>query len=94
MLSVIIILNFYPVSRDMDILETGLSLLGLYFVVGLLFGLLFAFLGGAKRIDPGAVEGSWGFRVLLIPGCMIFWPYLLFRWLKGSAPPVECSRHR
>ncbi len=72
----------------------GLSLLGFYLALGFIFGLLFAFLGGAKRIDPGAVEGSWGFKVLLIPGCMIFWPYLLFRWIKSSAPPVECSRHR
>jgi hypothetical protein len=78
----------------MYMIETGLSLLGYYLAVGFGFGLFFAFFGGAKRIDPGAVEGSRGFRVLLIPGCMIFWPYLLFRWIKGSAPPVECSRHR
>jgi hypothetical protein len=74
--------------------ETGLSLLGLYLALGFVFGLFFAFFGGARRIDPAAMEGSWGLWIILIPGCMIFWPYLLFRWIRGSTPPVECSRHR
>ena len=70
-----------------------LILLGLYLLVGFLFGLVFAF-AGAKAIDPGAVEGTWGFKLLIIPGCAIFWPLLLKRWVSKSPPPEECSAHR
>ena len=70
-----------------------LAVLGIYLAVGLLFGIVFAF-AGAKKIDPSAAAGSWGFKLLIIPGCSVFWPYLLMRWLKKSPPPEECSAHR
>ena len=70
-----------------------LSILGLYLALGFLFGAVFAF-GGAKHIDPSAVEGTWGFKLLIIPGCAIFWPVLFKRWLSKSPPPDECSAHR
>ncbi len=73
--------------------STIFTLLGLYLAFGFLFGIVFAFFG-AKTIDPSAAAGSWGFKVLIIPGSAIFWPYLLKRWLKKSPPPEECSVHR
>lgn len=71
-----------------------LAILGGYLALGLLFGILFSFVGGARRIDPGAEKGTLGFKLIIIPGCAIFWPYLLLRWARGSAPPQECSKHR
>jgi hypothetical protein len=71
-----------------------LLFLGCYLVCGLLFAIPFTLLG-AKRIDPIAAHGSWGFRVLIIPGTMAFWPLLLRRWASGvKDPPEERNAHR
>ncbi len=71
-----------------------LILLGIYLACGLAFAVPFA-LVGVKRIDPHAALGSWGFRLLIIPGTMAFWPLLLLRWMKGiHEPPEECNAHR
>jgi hypothetical protein len=71
-----------------------LLLLGAYLACGLLFAVPFVVFG-VKRIDPHANQGSWGFRLLVIPGTMAFWPLLLRRWVKGvHEPPEECTAHR
>ena len=71
-----------------------LIVLGAYAACGLVFAIAFA-LFGAKRIDPHAAHGSWGFRLLIIPGAMALWPLLLKRWMNGTKyPPEECNAHR
>ena len=71
-----------------------LMLFGAYMACGLVFAIPFA-LVGVKRIDPHAAHGSWGFRLLVIPGTMAFWPLLLRRWAAGAKePPEECNAHR
>jgi len=71
-----------------------LILLGAYLACGLVFAVPFA-LAGVKRIDPHAARGSWGFRLLIIPGTMALWPLLLLRWTKGvQEPPAEDNAHR
>ena len=70
-----------------------LAALGIYLFIGFLFGIPFAF-AGAKVIDPAAVKGSLGFKLLIIPGCAIFWPYLLKRWVQKAPPSEECTAHR
>ena len=71
-----------------------LILLGAYLACGLVFAVPFA-LVGVKAIDPHATHGSWGFRVLIIPGTMAFWPVLLRRWARGvQGPSGECNAHR
>jgi hypothetical protein len=71
-----------------------LILLGIYLACGLVFAVPFA-LVGVRRIDPHAAQGSWGFRLLIIPGTMAFWPLLLLRWTKGiHEPPEEDNAHR
>lgn len=73
---------------------TFLILLGIYLAGGFLFAIPFV-LFGAKQIDPHAAHGSWGFRLLILPGVMAFWPLLLRRWMKGvHEPPEECNAHR
>ena len=67
-------------------------IVGSYLAVGVLFGLAFV-LFGAARVDPAAREGSWGFRVLILPGTVALWPLLAWRWITG-APPVEHNAHR
>jgi len=71
-----------------------LILLGAYLACGLVFAIPFA-LVGVKKIDAHAAHGSWGFRLLVIPGTMAFWPLLLRRWATGvKEPPEECNAHR
>lgn len=46
-----------------------------------------AFLGfGIDRVDPSA-RGSYPFRVLLLPGVMLLWPLVLWRWLMLERAP-------
>ena len=65
-----------------------------YAAAGILFALPFA-VRGVARIDPLAAESPWSFRLLIVPGTVVFWPLLLLRWAAGSvAPPVEVNAHR
>jgi hypothetical protein len=76
------------------IAEALLLLAGLYLACGLAFAVPFV-LVGVGRIDPHAAHGSWGFRVLIVPGTMFLWPLLARRWLKGvHEPPPENNAHR
>lgn len=72
-------------------LATGL---GVYALLGILFAIPFVFVG-AGRIDPVAKEGTWGFRLLILPGAVALWPLLAKRWLGGTtSPPEENNPHR
>ncbi|HEX5221391.1 MAG TPA: hypothetical protein VFZ59_17635 [Verrucomicrobiae bacterium] len=71
-----------------------LIVLASYLACGLVFAVLFSFIG-VKKIDPHAAHGSWGFRLLIIPGAMALWPLLLRRWFSGvKEPPEENNAHR
>jgi len=68
--------------------------LGIYLGFGLLFSLFFV-AKGAGKIDPTAKAGTIGFRLLIIPGTMAFWPLLAKRWWQGKTePPEEKNPHR
>ncbi len=69
-------------------------LLGVYAALGLIFALAFV-TRGVGRVDPAAREGTWGFRLLILPGTVALWPLLARRWLAGvTAPPEERNPHR
>ena len=71
-----------------------LILLGAYLACGFAFAIPFA-LVGVKKMAPHALHGSWGFRLLIIPGSVAFWPLLLKRWASGvREPPEEGNAHR
>ncbi|MEM7480960.1 MAG: hypothetical protein AAF481_07275 [Acidobacteriota bacterium] len=67
-------------------------LVSIYALVGLIFAIAFV-LRGVSRIDPAADGGSWGFRLVILPGVVAFWPYLAWRWVRGTPPPQESSAH-
>jgi hypothetical protein len=51
-----------------------------YAGVGTLVALAFLAFGLA-RVDPGA-RGAYGFRPLLLPGLVLLWPLVLWRWWR------------
>ena len=64
-----------------------------YALIGLAFALFFV-VRGVGRIDPAAAESSVGFRVLIVPGVVAFWPLLMRRYQERSQPPEERNAHR
>jgi hypothetical protein len=66
----------------------------LYAAAGLLFAPWFVW-RGVGRLDPHAREATWGFRLVIVPGVVAFWPLLAWRLLAGRpAPPDERNAHR
>lgn len=74
-------------------IEMILNFAGIYLLLGFLFAIVFVIFGIGK-IDDSVNGSTIGFRLVVIPGTAIFWPYLLVRWIRGSKPPVEKSMHR
>ena len=66
-----------------DIAPWLVRALGAYAALGLIFGLPFL-ARGIARVDPGAHGSGWGFRLIVLPGVVAFWPLLLRRWLAGG----------
>ncbi|MGE0461887.1 MAG: hypothetical protein AB7Q16_11010 [Vicinamibacterales bacterium] len=65
-----------------------------YVVIGACFAIVFV-ARGIDSIDPMARGASWAFRLLVLPGSVVFWPLLLVRWgARSMAPPLETNAHR
>ena len=64
-----------------------------YLLVGLVFALWFS-LRGAARLDPVARSGTPGFRLLVIPGAILMWPWLALQLAgkRGGAPVTRGQR--
>jgi len=74
--------------------ELLVGLATLYAGAGGIFAVPFV-IRGVTRIDPLGAGSPWAFRLLIVPGTVVFWPLLLLRWAAGSmAPPVEVNAHR
>ncbi len=70
------------------------GLLGVYLAIGVVFAVPFL-VKGIGKIDPVAAKGTRGFKIIIFPGVIAFWPLLARRWLTGvGTPPEEKSPHR
>ena len=49
-----------------------------YLAAGVLFAIPFA-TRWVGRLDPAAKSGTWGFRVMIVPGAVLLWPVLAAR---------------
>jgi hypothetical protein len=68
--------------------------LGFYASLGLIFAVLFVWIG-VQRLDSEAQGSGIGFRLLILPGVTAFWPMFLRRWTRGIVePPMERNPHR
>ena len=82
------------VAMLVAVVTWSLLALGLYLSIGLVFSvpLLTRWVGD---LDPDAADGSWGFKVLVFPGCVALWPLLALRLRSGAAGlPAERTPHR
>ena len=50
-------------------------------------------LWGVERVAPGA-RGAWTFRPLIVPGVILLWPLVLWRWRVLARGEDACRRHR
>lgn len=61
-----------------------LGFAAVYLICGLVFAIPFAGKGVVK-IDPDGARGTkWSFRLIIIPGTMVFWPLLLKKWIRAT----------
>lgn len=67
----------------MEIVIFLLIVAAVYLSAGFLFAVIFV-LKGVDVIDEGAHGAGWGFRLIIIPGCTVFWPLLLSKWKQAS----------
>ena len=67
----------------MEMIISGiLAAIGVYLLIGILFTIVFLF-KGINVVDPGVEGSSRFFKLLLVPGLMVFWVYFLSKWIKS-----------
>ena len=78
----------------MEIVEIIVMIILGYLGLGFLFSIYFVSVGVSK-VDPAAKGSGIGFKLIIIPGVLVFWPMFLIRIAKGiSEPPQEQTAHK
>ncbi len=78
---------------DLNLARALVGALGLYLALGVVFAIPFV-ARGVRRLDPEAGAGTAGFRLIIAPGVVAFWPLLALRLLRDAGPPEERNAHR
>ena len=65
------------------IIQILLLLVVAYLICGMIFTVPFI-VKGINVVDEGAHGSSIGFRIIIIPGVIVFWPFLLRKWIKAK----------
>lgn len=60
------------------------DVLGAYAAAGAVFAILFLW-RWVGRLDPAAAHATWGFRLLVFPGVVMFWPLFVSRLVRPRA---------
>jgi len=66
-----------------DLATTTIWFAAAYLALGLAFAIPFA-IRWAGRLDPAAQRGTWGFRLLIVPGAALLWPLLAVRLARAQ----------
>jgi len=56
---------------------------GVYFVIGLVFGIAFAAKGCAV-VEPVVKNSGFRVRLLILPASVALWPLLLAKWISSG----------
>ena len=68
---------------DFFMVEILLIIAAVYLLMGVLFVIPFL-MKGLNKIDEGAHGSTIGFKIIIIPGVIVFWPVLLSKWMKKT----------
>ena len=58
-----------------------LGFLGIYLIIGILFSTVIL-IKGLSSLDPNTKSSGVGFKIIIIPGLIAFWPILWRKWMK------------
>jgi hypothetical protein len=58
-------------------------IVAIYLLLGAIFVIPFL-VKGITKVDEGAHSGSIGFKIIIIPGVIVFWPVLLKKWINAK----------
>jgi hypothetical protein len=72
----------------MVIVNLILLIAGVYLIAGFVFVIPFV-IKGVTKIDEGAIGSKWGFRLIIIPGTIVFWPLLLKKWMAVNKQKLK-----
>jgi hypothetical protein len=61
-------------------------LIEVYLLCGIVFAVPFL-ITGLSVIDENAAGSKFGFRLIILPGTIVFWPFLLRKWLVATKEP-------
>ena len=67
----------------LTLINIFLTILGIYFAIGFLFGLYFI-IKGAPKIDPLMLNTKKKVRFLLFPGIVATWPFIIGKLFKSK----------
>ena len=65
------------------VLNYVFAVIGIYFLVGFLFYLVFVFKWAAE-MDENFQGSGFGFKLLILPGTLALWPVLFAKWKKAK----------
>jgi len=65
------------------IIDLIFTIVAIYLMAGFVFALAFVF-KGVQVIDEGAKDSTIGFKIIIIPATIVFWPFLLVKWISAS----------
>lgn len=66
----------------LNMVQVILIIVLIYLLLGVLFVIPFL-MKGLSKVDEGAHGGTIGFKIIIIPGVIVFWPVLLSKWRKA-----------
>ena len=67
----------------MTVVILVLMIIVVYLIAGFLFAIPFLW-KGVGQIDEAAKGSGLGFRIIILPGAIVFWPLLLKKWMKSK----------
>jgi len=72
-------------SRMESIIQLLQYITIVYLVIGLLFS-IFLYKKGMALIDENTIGSSIGFKLIIFPGILALWPFLLIKFKKTNLP--------
>ncbi|MEP6596873.1 MAG: hypothetical protein ABJA71_13050 [Ginsengibacter sp.] len=72
------------------IVSICLLIVAVYLFAGVIFTIFFQ-AKGISKIDEGVHGSSIGFRIIIIPGCILFWPVLLKKWNRENKEIISAK---